>query len=78
MIVMQHLIQYKMPGQRESVESVGLVVYGDPAGHSAMAKTVGFPVGIVAHMMLKGRNGVVVMCLHKISCMLVCLYVWVN
>ncbi|KAK7102221.1 alpha-aminoadipic semialdehyde synthase, mitochondrial-like isoform X2 [Littorina saxatilis] len=62
MIVMQHDITYQLPGQREETKRVGLVVYGDPGGHSAMAKTVGYPLGIVAQMILKGeikQSGVV-------------------
>ena len=54
MIVMQHEIGCQLPGEVEEVTSVGLVVYGDPGGHSAMAKTVGYPVGIVAQMILNG------------------------
>ena len=55
MIVMQHEIRFQLPGQAEQVTRVGLVVYGDPDGHSAMARTVGYPLGIVAQMILKGE-----------------------
>ena len=55
MIVMQHEIRFQLQEEEEQETSVGLVVYGDPDGHSAMAKTVGYPVGIVAQMILKGE-----------------------
>ena len=55
MIVMQHEIRFLLPGQVEQMTSVGLVAYGDPDGHSAMARTVGYPLGIVAQMILNGE-----------------------
>ena len=56
MIVMQHEIRFLLPGQVEQTTSVGLVAYGDPDGHSAMARTVGYPLGIVAQMILNGKR----------------------
>ncbi|XP_071960178.1 alpha-aminoadipic semialdehyde synthase, mitochondrial-like isoform X2 [Antedon mediterranea] len=41
-------------GNRETHE-VSLVVYGDPYGFSAMAKTVGYPAAIGAKMILEGE-----------------------
>ncbi len=62
MIVMQHLFSYELdgePGERTS----SLVVTGEDEVQTAMAKTVGLPVGILAKLLLQGRikqHGVVV------------------
>ncbi len=70
MIVMQHQFEYEMPkkdktndGKRHGgdrsvtkhkIES-SLVVKGDDAIHTAMAKTVGLPVGIITKLILEGN-----------------------
>ncbi|GAB3535369.1 saccharopine dehydrogenase C-terminal domain-containing protein [Pontibacter brevis] len=62
MIVMQHLFEYEQDGKQREVVST-LVATGDDATHTAMAKTVGLPVGILAKMMLQGkitRKGVII------------------
>lgn len=61
MIVMQHLFEYELEGEQHELTS-SLVVLGDDEVHTAMAKTVGLPVGILARLLLQGkidRRGVV-------------------
>ncbi|WP_439881690.1 saccharopine dehydrogenase family protein [Pontibacter sp. MBLB2868] len=62
MIVMQHLFEYEQEGRKHEVTS-SLVVTGDDEVQTAMAKTVGLPVGILARLMLQGKithRGVVI------------------
>ncbi len=54
MIVMLHEIDYMLNGEKRSVSST-LVVKGEDALHTAMAKTVGLPLGIAAKLILSGR-----------------------
>lgn len=51
---MRHDIGITWPTQKRETHHVDLVVYGDPQGYTAMAKTVGFPTGIAAKMILEG------------------------
>jgi saccharopine dehydrogenase-like NADP-dependent oxidoreductase len=62
MIVMQHLFEYELNGQKRETTST-LVATGDDEVHTAMAKTVGLPVGILAKLLLRGKiekHGVVI------------------
>ncbi|KAA3439358.1 saccharopine dehydrogenase family protein [Rufibacter hautae] len=62
MIVMLHQFEYELNGQRRKLTS-SLVVLGDDEVHTAMAKTVGLPVGIAVKLLLQGKlqtKGVVV------------------
>jgi saccharopine dehydrogenase-like NADP-dependent oxidoreductase len=54
MIVMQHLFGYELNGEKFQIES-SLVVLGENQTYTAMAKTVGLPVGIAALKILKGE-----------------------
>ncbi|MBL7924045.1 MAG: saccharopine dehydrogenase NADP-binding domain-containing protein [Bacteroidia bacterium] len=54
MIVMQHQLQYKIGGVEKQVFS-SLVVKGEDRIHTAMAKTVGLPLGIAALKILEGQ-----------------------
>ncbi|MEO9571365.1 MAG: saccharopine dehydrogenase C-terminal domain-containing protein [Polaribacter sp.] len=54
MIVMQHLFGYEKNGEKKQIES-SLVVIGENQTYTAMAKTVGLPVGIAALKILKGQ-----------------------
>lgn len=54
MIVMLHEIGYSLTGKRYMINSQ-LVVKGDDHVHTAMAKTVGLPLGIAAKLLLTGR-----------------------
>lgn len=53
MIVMKHEIAYELAGHQHEVDSC-LVVKGEDSLHTAMAKTVGLPLGIAAKMILNG------------------------
>ncbi len=53
MIVMLHEIAYEQNGQQQTVKSE-LVVKGEDSLHTAMAKTVGLPLGIAATLLLEG------------------------
>jgi saccharopine dehydrogenase-like NADP-dependent oxidoreductase len=54
MIVMQHEIGYMRGGQKLRRTST-LVVKGEDALHTAMARTVGLPLGIAAKLLLEGK-----------------------
>jgi saccharopine dehydrogenase-like NADP-dependent oxidoreductase len=53
MIVMKHEIEYVLNGQAHAIDSV-LVVKGSDSLRTAMAKTVGLPLGIAAKLILNG------------------------
>ncbi len=62
MIVMQHEIGYSLNGMEHQVKS-SLVVKGEDHVHTAMAKTVGLPLGIAAKLVLQEKitkKGVVI------------------
>jgi saccharopine dehydrogenase-like NADP-dependent oxidoreductase len=62
MIVMQHLFGFELDGQHQRRTS-SLVVLGDDATHTAMAKTVGLPVGMAVRRLARGeikQRGVVI------------------
>jgi saccharopine dehydrogenase-like NADP-dependent oxidoreductase len=54
MIVMLHEIEYELNGKRSFVKS-SLVVKGIDSVHTAMAKTVGLPLGIAAKLILEEK-----------------------
>jgi len=54
MIVMYHLFGYELNGKNHATESY-MVIKGEDRVHTAMAKTVGLPVGIAAKMILNGK-----------------------
>ena len=56
MIVMQHEIGYIKEGQPLRLTS-SLVVKGEDSLHTAMARTVGLPLGIAAKLLLEGKIG---------------------
>jgi saccharopine dehydrogenase (NADP+, L-glutamate forming) len=53
MIVMLHEFEYEVDGQRAAINS-SLVVKGENSVKTAMAKTVGLPLGIAAKLILNG------------------------
>ncbi|WP_460765797.1 saccharopine dehydrogenase C-terminal domain-containing protein [Niabella terrae] len=57
MVVMQHEIRYRLGAQQFRYTGC-LKATGDDDRHTAMAKTVGLPLGIAAGMVLDGRIGV--------------------
>jgi len=54
MIVMLHEIEYEVGGQKSEIKS-SLVVKGENNLRTAMAKTVGLPLGIAAKLILNGQ-----------------------
>src|SRR5437868_10597093 len=54
MIVMMHEIEYKLQGKKHNIKS-SLMVKGENSLHTAMAKTVGLPLGIAAKLILEGK-----------------------
>ena len=54
MVVMLHEIEYEIKGEQKHVRSL-LLVKGEDADHTAMAKTVGLPLGIAAELILEGK-----------------------
>lgn len=54
MIVMLHEIEYEVGGQKSEVRS-SLIVKGGNSLRTAMAKTVGLPLGIAAKLILNGQ-----------------------
>lgn len=54
MIVMYHLFGYEINGEKKALESY-MVIKGEERIRTAMAKTVGLPVGIAARMILNGK-----------------------
>lgn len=53
MIVMQHLFEYELEGVQHTLHST-MVTFGDDDKETAMAKTVGLPLGIAVKHILKG------------------------
>lgn len=57
MVILRHDIGIYWPDNRKEVRGVNFVVYGDNhQGHSAMAKTVGYPTAIATKMILDGTK----------------------
>lgn len=54
MVVMLHEVDYKLEGRKFRASS-SLIAIGDDHKHTAMAKTVGLPLGIAAVMILEGK-----------------------
>jgi saccharopine dehydrogenase-like NADP-dependent oxidoreductase len=54
MIVMLHEIEYELNDKRSNINST-LIVKGEDNIHTAMAKTVGLPLGIAAKLILEGK-----------------------
>jgi len=54
MIVMQHEIVYQK-SERTYREKSTLIVKGEDSSHTAMARTVGLPLGIAARLILEGK-----------------------
>uniref|UniRef100_A0A8D8RP93 Alpha-aminoadipic semialdehyde synthase, mitochondrial n=2 Tax=Cacopsylla melanoneura TaxID=428564 RepID=A0A8D8RP93_9HEMI len=54
-IVLRHDIDILWPNRSRERKSISLVVYGEPGGTTAMARTVGLPAAIAAKMILEGE-----------------------
>ncbi|XP_076266070.1 lysine ketoglutarate reductase/saccharopine dehydrogenase isoform X2 [Rhynchophorus ferrugineus] len=55
LVILRHDIGINWPDNRKETRGVNFVVYGDVDGHSAMAKTVGYPAAIATKMILDGE-----------------------
>uniref|UniRef100_A0A8C8CYK9 Saccharopine dehydrogenase (NAD(+), L-glutamate-forming) n=1 Tax=Oncorhynchus tshawytscha TaxID=74940 RepID=A0A8C8CYK9_ONCTS len=55
MIIMRNDVGLRHSTGELETKHISLVVYGDPNGYSAMAKTVGYPAAIAARMVLDGE-----------------------
>lgn len=56
MIVLRNDVGLRHPTGELETKHLSLVVYGEPGGFSAMAKTVGYPAAIAARMLLDGES----------------------
>lgn len=54
MVVMQHQFEYRIEGEMKKLIS-SFVSLGDDAKHTAMAKTVGLPLGILSKLILENK-----------------------
>lgn len=54
LVILRHSLGIIWPDSRREDRGINLVVYGEHGGHSAMAKTVGFPAAIATKMILDG------------------------
>ncbi|KAJ8245138.1 hypothetical protein COCON_G00235960 [Conger conger] len=52
MVIMRNDVGIRHPTGELETKHISLVVYGDPNGYSAMAKTVGYPAAIASRMVL--------------------------
>uniref|UniRef100_A0A0N5A3W0 Saccharopine dehydrogenase n=1 Tax=Parastrongyloides trichosuri TaxID=131310 RepID=A0A0N5A3W0_PARTI len=62
LVILNHDISAEMPNGEYAKHRISLTTYGEPNGHSAMAKTVGYTTAIVSHMVVSGeiqRKGLV-------------------
>ncbi|KAM4733473.1 alpha-aminoadipic semialdehyde synthase, mitochondrial [Anableps anableps] len=57
LIILRNDVGIRHPTGELETRQISLVVYGEPSGFSAMAKTVGYPIGIAARMVLDGEIG---------------------
>ncbi|XP_043981576.1 alpha-aminoadipic semialdehyde synthase, mitochondrial [Gambusia affinis] len=55
LIIMRNDVGIRHPTGELEMRQISLVVYGEPNGFSAMAKTVGYPAAIAARMVLDGE-----------------------
>ncbi|KAM6937642.1 alpha-aminoadipic semialdehyde synthase, mitochondrial [Xenentodon cancila] len=55
MVIMRNDVGIRHPTGELETKHISLVVYGEPNGFSAMAKTVGYPAAIAARMVLEGE-----------------------
>ncbi|KAF2879699.1 hypothetical protein ILUMI_26475 [Ignelater luminosus] len=55
LVILRHEIGIAWPENKREVRGINFVVYGDANGHSAMAKTVGYPAAIATKMVLDGE-----------------------
>ena len=54
MIILRHEIDIEWADKTNERRALDLIIYGNPDKYSAMAASVGFPVGIVTKMIVEG------------------------
>jgi saccharopine dehydrogenase-like NADP-dependent oxidoreductase len=54
MVIMQHQFKYELNGENKSLVS-SLIIKGEDAVHTAMAKAVGLPLAVAAKLVLQGK-----------------------
>ncbi|CAD1468806.1 unnamed protein product, partial [Heterotrigona itama] len=52
LVILRHDIGILWPDNRRENRGINLVLYGEPRGYSAMARTVGYPTAIAVKMIL--------------------------
>lgn len=55
-LLMRHQVGVTWPDKSSITRNVGMCVYGENNGFSAMAKMVGLPCAIATKMVLEGKN----------------------
>ncbi|XP_076670805.1 lysine ketoglutarate reductase/saccharopine dehydrogenase isoform X1 [Andrena cerasifolii] len=55
LVILRHDIGILWPDNRREIKGINLVLYGEVDGHSAMARTVGYPTAIAVKMILDGE-----------------------
>ncbi|XP_058796549.1 alpha-aminoadipic semialdehyde synthase, mitochondrial isoform X2 [Phymastichus coffea] len=55
LVVLRHDVRIRWPDNRLEERGLSMVTYGEPHGHSAMARTVGYPTAIATKMLLDGE-----------------------
>ena len=55
LVILRHDIGILWPDNRREIKGINLVLYGEIDGHSAMARTVGYPTAIAVKMILDGE-----------------------
>lgn len=56
LIILRHDVGIVWPDNKREERGINLVIYGDAKGHSAMSKTVGYPVALATKMILDGNH----------------------
>lgn len=56
LVILRHDIGILWPDNKRESKGINLVLYGDVNGHSAMARTVGYPTAIAVKMILDGNT----------------------
>lgn len=67
LIVLRNDVGLRHPTGELETKHVSLVVYSEPDGFSAMAKTVGYPAAIAARMLLNGEPPHALACPASVS-----------
>lgn len=72
LIVMRNDVGIRHSTGELETKHISLVVYGDPSGFSAMAKTVGYPTAIASRMVLDGQCTKLLTIVNTLCHMVIC------